>query len=90
MKVSRKQAGMDVAKRKFEKVLCLPGRAELVCAPLELRLVAKPWDTTQKLTVRRSGDCLGIDVAKVNALRFSGQAVEAPVFLVQCSADQEL
>eukprot|EP00439_Symbiodinium_sp_Y106_P024286 s1851_g2.t5 len=60
--VATMKAGMDVAKRKFEKVLCLPGRAELVCAPLELR----------------SGDCLGIDVAKVNALRFSGQAVEAP------------
>ncbi|CAE7645001.1 GIP [Symbiodinium sp. CCMP2456] len=60
--VATMKAGMNVAKPNFEKVLCLPGRAELICAPLELR----------------SGDCLGIDVGKVNALRFSGQAVEAP------------
>ncbi|CAE7034114.1 unnamed protein product, partial [Symbiodinium natans] len=56
------KAGLEAARRQFSQVLCLPGRAELICAPLELRC----------------SECLGIDVSKANSLRFSARAMDAP------------
>eukprot|EP00438_Fugacium_kawagutii_P016713 Skav227657 [mRNA] locus=scaffold58:543579:546209:- [translate_table: standard] len=62
--ISTMKAGRDAARRhqSASKVVCLPGRAELICAPVELRCV----------------ECVGFDTSKANALRFTAHATDAP------------
>ncbi|CAK9081310.1 unnamed protein product [Durusdinium trenchii] len=64
MKAGRDAAFAAVQKTKSSesKVLCLPAKAELVCAPLELRCV----------------ECAGFDTSKANALRFTAHSREEP------------
>ena len=60
--IATMKAGRDAAQRHGSKVVCLPARAELICAPLELRCV----------------DCLDFDISKANALRFTAHARDVP------------
>ena len=50
-------AARDAAARRHQRIRCVPSRAQLVCAPLELRC----------------GEAEGWDVSRVNALRFSAR-----------------